>query len=169
MSRWTQKFLLPAFTLALIAAGCDRQTALVPPEIHYGAETCADCGMIVGDPHYAAALAWRTVPGGSVQTADFDDIGCLLNWRRQHANVEILAAWVKDVRTAGWLEAASALYVQSQHLNTPMGSGVVAGASPNDFAALPVRQPVLTWAGLLKAKGPETSSVALTGHGGRAD
>lgn len=169
MKRLMHNLSLPALVLALIAAGCSRQTALVPPEIHYGSETCADCGMIIGDPHYAAALDWRVTPDGATQTADFDDIGCLLNWRRHHARAQILAAWVKDARTADWLHASSALYLKSQRLTTPMGSGVVAGASQNDFAALPVQQPTLTWTDLLDLKEPPADTPTLAGHNGHTD
>ena len=169
MNRLAHKFFLPALALTLFAIGCSRQTALVPPEIHYGSETCADCGMIIGDPHYAAAVAWRATPDGSVQTANFDDVGCLLNWQRQHADAEVVAAWVKDVRTADWLNASSALYVRSQHLNTPMGSGIAAGTSQNDFAALPIQQPVLTWAQLLKLNGPEAGIAVTVSHDGHSD
>jgi len=49
-----------ALVLALMAAGCGRQTAIIPPDIHYGFDTCTDCGMIIAKSHYAAALAWRT-------------------------------------------------------------------------------------------------------------
>lgn len=170
MSRFTRKYFLPALALTLAwAAGCSRQTALNPPDIHYGAETCADCGMIINDPRYAAALAWRATPDGSPQTVSFDDIGCLLNWQRHHARVQILAAWVKNVRTANWLNAFSALYVRNQRLNTPMGSGITAGAAENDFAALPRRQPVLTWADLLKLNSPEAAVAATVSHDGPHD
>ena len=169
MSRWLQKCFPLALVLALIVAGCARQTALVPPEIHYGSETCADCGMIISDPHYAAAIAWRTTRDDSVQTADFDDIGCLLNWHRHHANAQIVAAWVKNVRTAEWLDATSASYVKSDHLTTPMGSGIAAGAAKENFAVLPIYQPELTWTGLLKLNGPEAGAAALASHDGHND
>lgn len=166
MKRIACKFFLPVLALALFAISCSQQMALVPPPIHYGSETCADCGMIISDPHYAAAVTWRA-SDGSEQTADFDDTGCLLNWRRHHAGARILAAWVKNVRTADWLNASSALYVKNQRLNTPMGSGIAAGSSQNDFAALPIRQPMLTWTDLLKLNGPEAdvaTSASRIGH-----
>ena len=169
MNRLAQKCLFPALALMLIVAGCSRPTALGPPNIHYGSETCADCGMIIAEPHYAAALAWRTATDDSVQTANFDDIGCLLNWRRHHANAQIVAAWVKDVRTANWVEAPSACYVRNEHLTTPMGSGVVAGVTAADFSALAVRQPTLTWTNLLNAKQPPAGTPTLADHNGQTD
>lgn len=160
MKNLPYKSLIWLASLAFIVTGCNRQTALVPPKIHYGLETCADCGMIINDPHYAAALAWRLAPDGPTQTAVFDDIGCLLAWRHRHAGVQIAALWVKDVRTATWLDATSAIYVKSARLQTPMGWGVVAGRTTNDFAALPIRQPTLTWTDLLNTHGPIADSTS---------
>lgn len=161
MRRLSLKSFLWLASLALIATGCNRQTALVPPKIHYGLETCADCGMIIADPHYAAALAWRTTPNGPTQTAVFDDIGCMLDWRHHHAGVQVAAIWVKDVRTTAWLDATSAIYVKGQRLQTPMGSGIVAGATTNDFPKFPVQQPLLTWDQLLKAGTAKVQPSAL--------
>lgn len=164
-----QKCFFPVLALMLIAAGCSRPTVLVPPSIHYGSETCADCGMIIAEPHYAAALVWHTATDDSLQSANFDDIGCLLNWRRHHAKAQIVAAWVKDIRTANWLEAASACYVKNERLTTPMGSGIVAGAVEPNFTALSVRQPTLTWTDLLNLKEPAVDEPTLAGHNGGSD
>ncbi|MBU6410724.1 MAG: hypothetical protein KGR98_10080 [Verrucomicrobia bacterium] len=167
MSRLIQRVFLPAFVLGLTVVGCSRQTALAPPKIHYGYETCVDCGMIINDPHYAAALAWRANPNGSTQTAVFDDLGCMLNWQRHHANDQVLAAWVKNVRTAAWLDAPSAIYVKSPPLETPMGWGIVAGANTNDFSSLSGCQSPLTWAELLKAGAQKIQPPALANQASR--
>lgn len=158
------KGLLFMLWLALVT-GCRRDTALVPTEIHYGVETCAECGMIINDPHYAAALAWRD-SDGSIQTATFDDVGCLLAWRHHHAGLKIAAVWVKNIHTGGWLDATSALYVKSPSLQTPMGGGIAAGAKTNDFAALPVQKPVLAWTNLLTVP-EESADNASTGDSGK--
>ena len=164
MKQLLRKGFLWLTPLALVIAGCNRQTALVPPQIHYGLETCADCGMIINDPHYAASVIWRATPDGSTRTAAFDDIGCLVNWRRHHAKAQILAAWVKDVRTADWLDAASAHYVHSPRLATPMGWGVAAGTATNDFSALPTQPPLLTWTELLKTGATVGDAAAFASH-----
>ncbi|MGA9453038.1 MAG: nitrous oxide reductase accessory protein NosL [Verrucomicrobiia bacterium] len=169
MKKLIHKNLLWLASLALVVTGCNQQTALVPPKIHYGLETCADCGMIINDPHYAAALAWHAAPDGPTQSAVFDDIGCLLNWHRHHADAKVLATWVKNVRTAAWLDATSAIYVKSKRLQTPMGWGIAAGATTNDFSELPVHQPPLTWAELLKSGAKEVQPAALANQEGRND
>jgi copper chaperone NosL len=160
------------FWLGVVVAyvtGCNRPTALVPPKIHYGYETCADCGMIINDPHYAAALAWRASPNGSTQTAVFDDIGCLLNWHRHHVNNQVIAAWVKNVRTAAWLDASSARFVKSRQLQTPMGWGIAAGATTNDFSGLLIHQSPLTWAELLKSGAQKVQPASLANQDSRND
>ncbi len=144
--------------LAWVVTGCNQPTALVPPNIHYGLETCADCGMIINDPHYAAALAWHATPDAPAQTAGFDDIGCLLAWRNHHPGIQAAAMWVKDVHTLAWLDAPSALFLKSRQLSTPMGWGIVAGATKKDFSELAEHDPVLTWTELLNLGEPETGS-----------
>ena len=160
MKRLFYKRILWLVPLALVLAGCNRQTALVPPKIHYGLETCADCGMIINDPHYAAALAWRATPDAPAQIAVFDDIGCLLAWRQHHAGVQVAAMWVKDVQTEAWLNAPSSVYLKSDQLSTPMGWDIVAGATKSDFSELPVHGPVLTWKNLPSVEGPKSGPPA---------
>jgi copper chaperone NosL len=157
-----KKLVFVALFLAVIVAGCSRQTALVPPEIHYGFDTCTGCGMIISDPHYAAALIWRSTSDDSGQTAVFDDVACLLDWRQQHPNALIAAVWVKNVRTTSWLNASSALFVKSSQLHTPMGGGIAAGTGTNDFSALPIQAPVLTWMQLLETN---NTTPGEAGHG----
>lgn len=161
-----KKLLFLALLLAIIVVGCSRQAALVPPEIHYGFDTCAGCGMIISDPHYAAALIWRATPGDSDQTAVFDDVACLLDWRQQHPNAIIAATWVKNVRTVEWLDASSALFVKNPQLHTPMGGGIAAGTGTNDFSMLSVRRPLLTWTELLNTQALKTyTTAAEPSHG----
>jgi hypothetical protein len=160
MKKLFQENFLWLVPLALVMAGCNRQTALVPPQIHYGLETCADCKMIINDAHYAAALAWRAHPGSPSQISSFDDIGCLLSWRQHHPEVQVAATWVKGVNTAQWLDATSVVYLKNDQLATPMGSGIVAGATDSDFSALSVHGPVLNWSNVLKAGKLKTGSLA---------
>lgn len=161
MKRLFNKKFLWLMPLTLLVAGCRQPAAVVPPEIRYGLETCADCGMIINDSHYAAAVAFRAKPDAPVQTESFDDIGCLLAWRQHHAGVQVAATWVKDVNSAAWLNAPSAVYVKNDQLATPMGSGVVAGTTTNDFSKLPVHAPALTWSNLLHTDPMEAGQMAV--------
>ncbi len=146
-------FVQIALSILLLttAPGCARKTALVPPQIHYGLETCADCKMIINDAHYAAAIAWCATPDAPTQISVFDDIGCLLSWQKHHAPGQVAAMWVKNVSTAKWLDAPSAVFLANDQISTPMGWGVVAGTASSDFATLPVHGPLLNWTNLIQS------------------
>ncbi|MGH7996904.1 MAG: hypothetical protein ACREFX_11180 [Opitutaceae bacterium] len=167
MSR-TRRWLLAPLLAALTSPGCSRRSVAAPPDIHYGLETCADCGMIISDPHYAAAIEWRAAPTGPDSTAVFDDIGCLLDWRRQHPQARLVAAWVKDVRTTAWLNAPFACYLHNRRLGTPMGWGVVAGQQATSFLELPIHGPVLTWPQILASMKAPSDGVHAPDSGSGA-
>ncbi len=107
-------WLLPLAAAAL--AACGRQS---PREIAYGAEPCGHCHMIIADPHFSAEAI---SPTGKVAT--FDDVGCLAAWL---AEGQEAAGWVVSfVDGATWLAAGEAVYLHSEALRTPMGSGLAA-------------------------------------------
>lgn len=130
-----------AATAAMIGiAGCARQTTvLTPPHIHYGYDTCAWCGMIINDPHFAAAVAYSR--NGIPHDVRFDDIGCMLAWQKTHQEKQVLRVWVKNYTTEKWMEALKARFVQSRAIITPMASGIAAGATPGQ-AKLAIPQSV---------------------------
>jgi copper chaperone NosL len=124
--------LLAGAGLAL--AGCARpEDPKQPPEIRYGQDLCARCGMIISDPAYAAA--YRT-SGGEARL--FDDLGeMVLHYREQREPVATF--FVHDYNTRGWVLAEQATYVQSPQLRTPMGLGVAALGSESEAQALAQR------------------------------
>ena len=113
-----------AGVVAMLAlAGCvsgPLPPAAMPPE----GDTCAHCRMMVSPGELAAELV---VPGEDPRF--FDDIGCLAAFLNEHAEPPAgAAAYVKDHRTRGWIRAGSARYTRVAHLDTPMGSRLVAHA-----------------------------------------
>lgn len=123
---------LPMASLSLLMlAACRHQTAITPPQIHYGEDVCASCRMSIDDAHFAAAMIYRT-PAGSQKIALFDDIGCMLAWQREHSTDQTIAVFVHDYKTRQWIKAAEAWYVRSSAIETPMGWGIAAGASQTD-------------------------------------
>src|SRR5262245_26130153 len=78
--------------------------------------------MLISESVYSAALR---DPDGGAQV--FDDIGCLLAAVRKQswAHPRI---WVHDAARGHWMDAASAVFVQSASLKTPMAGGVIAYA-----------------------------------------
>ena len=106
--------------LGLLAVGCQAPQANPPPQIRYGEETCAFCGMLISEERFAAALTTAT---GEAKA--FDDAGCLLRalTRQDRSTARI---WVHDYQSGRWLEAPRAVFVRSDDVPTPMGGGLLA-------------------------------------------
>jgi len=102
---------------------CRQRGASTPPEIRYGRDICAECGMIVSDPRFAAAAA----PANGDPVV-FDDIGCLLRYREKR-QPQWVAVWVHDYETEAWVEAQAAQYLVSPAIRSPMGYGIAAFSS----------------------------------------
>lgn len=113
--------VLLAATLGLLLAACGGRTgALQPPEIYYGEDICAHCGMIISDPRFAAVIV---SPTG--ESRKYDDLGCMLD-DYSHSQAEMAAIYIHDYNTSTWLDGKAAYYVRANDLHTPMASGLVA-------------------------------------------
>jgi copper chaperone NosL len=122
------------FACGLLVWGCggaDHTPA--PPEILYGKDTCQQCIMIVSDARYAAGY---TDEDGIPRA--FDDIGCMAQFIRERGDIPYVL-WVSDYNTGEWVQAASAWFVQSDEVASPMGSGVVAVASESSAREIAAR------------------------------
>jgi len=133
-------------TMLIAVGGCARSDPLAPPTVYYGQDVCAECGMIVSDERFAAAAIVPTDRG--YVSLVFDDVGCLL--RHDAASPGAVRLFVRDFRADRWLTAATARFVHSRELRTPMASGVAAAASPEEASGLLADLPgeVLDFAGL---------------------
>lgn len=134
--------------VALLAlAGCIQGEAVAkPPEIHFGEDMCASCGMVISDPRFAAALAWEVEPG-RFESLAFDDVGDLVGYIRDETEKKLTNFWVADFQTEEWLDATTAWYVVSPQIQSPMMHGVAAFATEeaaNEFAP-GVEGDVLDW------------------------
>jgi copper chaperone NosL len=113
--------LLVATTILIVALVA---SAAVPPEgpvdLAWDRAQCAECGMLVGEPAYAAQLHDHD---GTVHA--FDDAGCLLRWKADHgANAQ--AVYFHHVRENRWLAERDAAFLRVPR--TPMGYGLGAVA-----------------------------------------
>jgi len=118
--------LLPLFVLCIAPIGCHpRDAELAPPAIRYGQSVCDGCGMIVSDEHYAAALILQS-PDGENRSVVFDDIGCMLDYQREHHEETVLARFFKDINTSNWLTIDQATFVRGDAVHSPMGYGIAA-------------------------------------------
>lgn len=135
-----------ALTLALLRCGTTGPPA--PPEIMYGHDKCAACGMIVSEDRHAAAI----VPARG-EASLFDDTGELVHYVVQHPLQPDQAVFVHDYQSRRWLPANMAFFVKDPKLSTPMGTGIVAFAerSSAETFAQPRQVPVLRWEEVLDA------------------
>ena len=78
--------------------------------------------MAISEKRFAAEFI--TADGEAVK---FDDLGCLLNHRRERPiQYEIAAYFVVDFDSREWVKAEEAHYVRSPQFKTPMGAGIAA-------------------------------------------
>ena len=118
MTRWAAGAL--CCILGLLTTGCQAPRANQPPQIRYGEETCAFCGMLISEERFAAALTTATG-----ETKTFDDIDCLLHHLAEQDRSTV-RAWVHDYGSGRWLEVPRAVFVRSREVPTPMGGGLFA-------------------------------------------
>ena len=161
MNRFT--LLTSIVIVIVIAAGCQQKSSEVaPPNIQYGQTPCEGCGMIVSDQRFAAALIIET-PDGERRPAAFDDIGCMLDYEREHHDGKVLGRFVKDVTTAQWIAADKATFARGKSIASPMASGIAAAATPQaaeKFAADNNASAIQTFAQLNQAAPASASQAA---------
>lgn len=115
---------------AVIGAGltaCGGAPLSGPPTLHLGRDECAGCGMIISEERSAAALLMEE--GGERRHLVFDDIGCMLDYEREHAaGARVIERYVHDYGSREWGPGGSAVFLIAEDgkLATPMGSGIVA-------------------------------------------
>lgn len=123
----TLGLLLP-WVLVLIVSSCGgpKVTPETLPEIRYGEDVCAQCGMIISDERYAAGVVIETAPS-NYEHRIFDDIGGMFLFMAEHGDNEpIVSYFVHDYTSLAWIDATTASFVTSQTVLTPMGFGLSA-------------------------------------------
>jgi copper chaperone NosL len=95
--------------------------------------------MIISDEPFAAAAVIASSDG--VRKVAFDDIGCLLDFLREAPRGARVTSYVHDYETREWIDAAQAVFVRSESLQTPMASNLGACKSRAAAAALVQRFP----------------------------
>jgi copper chaperone NosL len=118
-----------AASVGACAEGVARPVPLSGPN-----EACRHCRMAVSNQRFAGQIA-----APSEEPLFFDDIGCLSNYLQgRSAQPRGAVAYVADHRTGEWVAAAAATFTRVPGLETPMGSHVIAHASPTSRDSDPV-------------------------------
>lgn len=110
--------------VVLLSSSCGRPEPGGPPSIRLGRDQCAGCGMIISESRCSCAMRVSGEPDALL----FDDLGCLLDYREDHADALAGETFVRDYAGAGWTSAGAASYLAADPrvLDTPMGSGFAA-------------------------------------------
>lgn len=111
--------------IAGFLAGCGEEDPMEPPHLYYGQDVCVVCHMIISDERYAAAISIED-DRGRIHKHGFDDIGCIFEYEQQNPDQPILAYFVRDARSHGWIDATRAEFVHSRDIHTPMAFGLAA-------------------------------------------
>lgn len=132
--------------LTLLLGGCSQVDLDAPPEIVYGRDVCARCGMIIEDARFASGYV---TPDG--ESRIFDDIGDMLTYQAEKGET-VHAYWVHDYQTEAWLRAEEAFFVLAADIHTPMGYGLLALAEEGQATAVALRNNgrVVTFAELVQ-------------------
>jgi nitrous oxide reductase accessory protein NosL len=126
------------FILAIVVAafaGCAQSPQeITAPKIHFGQDMCAKCSMIISDERHAGAIGIRK--DGRISYLLFDDVGEMLEYDPGESDE------TKWFATSGitreWLDAETAVFLHSERLLTPMGTGVGAYANLEEASAVQV-------------------------------
>ena len=118
--------VLVGTSLLLLTAACGSDSHSGPPTIHYGQDACADCGMIISEERFASAIVMADSEEAPLL---FDDVGCMISYEHQHS-IPHAKRYFHDAATHQWLREKEAHLIKSAR-PTPMGSGIVAFATPS--------------------------------------
>ncbi|MCA9291976.1 MAG: nitrous oxide reductase accessory protein NosL [Phycisphaerales bacterium] len=123
--RVTMTMMMTA-VVVLALTGCDRPAEeITAPRVHYGQDVCAECSMIISDDRFAGAIGLRR--DGRIVHLLFDDVGEMLAF--DPGPNDGIRWFATDASTSAWLDAEAAVFLRSEKLMTPMGTGVGAYAT----------------------------------------
>jgi copper chaperone NosL len=112
--------------ILIIMSSCDDRK---PEPIKLNTDNCEYCKMTISDPRFGVEII---TPKG--RAYKFDDLSCMLNYLQENQKSENSRLFVSDYCKPNQLtEAATAVYIRSEQLNSPMG-GNTAAFSNNDSA-----------------------------------
>lgn len=114
-------------TFGALVIGCANEAPEGPPTVKYGQAECAECGMIVSNERYSAAIV--LAPGERDRERIFDDINCMVEHDTSKQVPDSARRYVHDAATLTWVPASDAVFVKNPDVHTPMGSGLQAFAA----------------------------------------
>ena len=159
--------------MLLVAAGTLACGSPEPRALEVGIDTCARCLMTVADDGSGTEAVTST---GLVYT--FDSVECLAAWLDHDADgIDVHSVWVTDRAHPGdLLPAASAAFLASDGLPSPMGLGLSAWATAEDRDAALAEHggAAMDWIAVqdyVRERWPDgrPAMMGAGGHGGHAE
>ena len=104
--------------LAISIISCE----IGPKPIQYGEDGCEYCKMTIVDKQHASELV--TSKG---KVYKFDAIECMINFRKEHEDIQYAMYLVNDFSNPGELiDATLATFLISENISSPMGANLSA-------------------------------------------
>lgn len=155
MTRGMPSAIFATAILFSISCGCGNKPLGGPPELRLGRDQCVECGMIISEDRCSSAMLIER--DRRQEYVLFDDIGCMLDWRRAKlGGAVVLDEFVHDYSTRAWTAVANATFLLAdpEKLVTPMSSGMVAFSSKaaQEAAQEQVGGDILEYDGLMAAR-----------------
>lgn len=101
-------------------------------KINYGVDDCDNCGMKLMDNKFGALLV-----NDKGKSFSFDDLNCMATYLKENSAVTFNKKLVADFSVPGTLvEAEKAVYLKSEEIKSPMGSGIAAFAIPDSLRSI---------------------------------
>ena len=135
MRSFANTLLILSLILAALPACKPKPEGPQPPEIDFGHTTCDACGMFIDQPRFAAATLLT-----NGEYLKFDDAGEMLTYHMNHPEAQVAAWFVHDYSSEEWIRGETATFVNSETVQTPMASGIVAFADPTEAEAFAVER-----------------------------
>jgi len=130
--RWVRDKAAPAMlAISVATVGCSKKIEQGPPQVHFGEDVCAACGMIISDQRFAGAIVTHD-EAGERQSFLYDDIGGMASDVTARSTGSGDEFFVHDYLSSEWIDAAQAFFVRSEALSTPMAWGIAAFRSQAD-------------------------------------
>lgn len=119
--------LVLALAITLPLASCDETPDDGPPTVRLAHDLCAECNMIISDERWATATIVEGPRGPEPRL--FDDFNCQARYEHNHPDLTILKRWSHDHTSLEWIPTESAVFLGSDSIVSPMGSGMAAHKS----------------------------------------
>lgn len=120
-----------------------------PEDIAIYKDTCAFCKMNIADAHFGAELI--TTKG---RVFKFDDLSCLLAYKKQHEGDEVKSHYVHYFPGNNELiSAETAFYIKGGNLKSPMAGNVAAFKSESEASQFQtdINGQIVTWNQLIQS------------------